>query len=337
MRSTKLLTLVSLLAVGLGKEVVAKEVADSRLYVAPSISYLRLDDDRQSSDHGFGANLGLGKAMNENINVELKATYNRANHEPHNSEFDAFGAGVDVQYYLNRNQLAPYFVAGVGLLASDIDGENFIGTTAEAGIGAALRINDNLSLRSDVRYRYNYNLNDGDGSSVGGHTSNYDDLIVNVGLVIPFGKGSQAYAGELDSDNDGVVDSRDKCPNTKPGVEVNSYGCNKGVNLVGVNFNYDSYALTPSAKEALNKVSQELIVAKKDKSLEIQGHTSSEGTDEYNMNLSKNRAESVVKYLTNKNVPNTMTAVGFGEERPEADNTTEEGRIQNRRVELVWE
>ena len=65
-------------------------------------------------------------------------------------------------------------------------------------------------------------------------------------------------------------------------------------------------------------------------------NASSEGSDSYNMNLSQRRAESVRAYLISKGVAaSRMTAKGYGETVPIADNATEDGRKQNRRVELV--
>jgi outer membrane protein OmpA-like peptidoglycan-associated protein len=60
------------------------------------------------------------------------------------------------------------------------------------------------------------------------------------------------------------------------------------------------------------------------------------GSDKYNLNLSRSRAETVRAYLIDKGIPaNRLTAKGYGESMPEADNNTEEGRFKNRRVELV--
>ena len=69
----------------------------------------------------------------------------------------------------------------------------------------------------------------------------------------------------------------------------------------------------------------------------IEGHTDNVGTPEHNMQLSKQRAESVVSYLVNdlQVAPSRLTAVGYGDSRPLADNGTEEGKRQNRRINAV--
>jgi len=68
----------------------------------------------------------------------------------------------------------------------------------------------------------------------------------------------------------------------------------------------------------------------------VHGHTSSEGSDSHNLKLSQRRSQSVVSYLKQKGVTNKLTARGYGEKLPVADNSTQEGRELNRRVELVW-
>lgn len=70
---------------------------------------------------------------------------------------------------------------------------------------------------------------------------------------------------------------------------------------------------------------------------EIQGHTDSVGTSQKNMELSRRRAQSVVSYLVNEEniAASRLKAVGYGEERPVADNNTAEGKRQNRRINAV--
>lgn len=145
-----------------------------------------------------------------------------------------------------------------------------------------------------------------------------------------------------DSDGDGVMDSADRCPDTPQGMLVGANGClilfvegKKNVVLEGVNFVVNRAELTIDAKKILDFVAQSLN-ANPEVTFEIQGHASSEGSDSYNMRLSQRRAESVRAYLTSKGVAESrMTAKGYGETVPIADNSTEDGRKQNRRVELV--
>lgn len=69
--------------------------------------------------------------------------------------------------------------------------------------------------------------------------------------------------------------------------------------------------------------------------LTLEGHASAEGTEEYNMNLSRDRANSVKTYLVNSGVAaNRINVTALGETKPIASNATEAGRVQNRRVEF---
>lgn len=70
--------------------------------------------------------------------------------------------------------------------------------------------------------------------------------------------------------------------------------------------------------------------------IEVQGHTDSQGSDDYNLDLSQRRAETVVEYLSLFGVAeDRLTARGYGESEPVDTNDTEAGRVKNRRVELV--
>lgn len=147
---------------------------------------------------------------------------------------------------------------------------------------------------------------------------------------------------ETDSDGDGVLDSADRCPDTPKGMLVGPNGClvlfvegKKNVVLEGVNFIVNRAELTIDAKKILDFVAQSLN-ANPEVTFEIQGHASSEGSDSYNLRLSERRAASVRAYLQSKGVAEArMTSKGYGETQPIADNATEDGRKQNRRVELV--
>lgn len=68
--------------------------------------------------------------------------------------------------------------------------------------------------------------------------------------------------------------------------------------------------------------------------VEVAGHTDSRGADAYNQQLSAKRAATVLAYLKDGGVANTLTSRGYGEREPIASNDTDEGRLQNRRVVL---
>lgn len=107
------------------------------------------------------------------------------------------------------------------------------------------------------------------------------------------------------------------------------------VNMSDVLFDTGKYTLKPDTKVALAKVSG-ILMAYPSLKVQVEGHTDSVGGDDYNQKLSENRAGTVAGFLTTEGVPqDNVTAKGFGKTRPVADNTTAQGRQQNRRVELV--
>jgi len=107
------------------------------------------------------------------------------------------------------------------------------------------------------------------------------------------------------------------------------------VNMSDVLFDTASYTLRPAAREKLAKISG-VVLAHPGLNLQIEGHTDSVGSDEYNQELSERRAGAVRDYLVQQGVAaSAVTARGFGKTEPIASNDTPEGRQKNRRVELV--
>ena len=107
------------------------------------------------------------------------------------------------------------------------------------------------------------------------------------------------------------------------------------VNLSDVLFDTARHDLKPGAREKLARVSG-ILSSHPGLRIEIEGHTDSVGTDEYNQRLSERRAESVRTYLVSQNIaPAMVSAVGLGEAKPVATNDNASGRQQNRRVELI--
>lgn len=107
------------------------------------------------------------------------------------------------------------------------------------------------------------------------------------------------------------------------------------VNMADVLFDTSKFDLRPAAREKLARFSG-IVLAHPGLRLDIEGHTDSTGSDEFNMKLSDQRAGAVLKYLVEQGLPDTsLTAKGFGKSLPVADNATAAGRQQNRRVEII--
>jgi len=136
-----------------------------------------------------------------------------------------------------------------------------------------------------------------------------------------------------DRDGDGVCDDRDRCADSVRGERVDRFGCSCEVTVV-LQFEFDSATLTSEDKATLDRVALRLkeldFVA-----AEAVGHTDSIGTEQYNLDLSRRRAQSAVDYLAARSVTaERVQVVGRGESEPVADNATAEGRAKNRRVVL---
>ncbi len=180
------------------------------------------------------------------------------------------------------------------------------------------------------------------------------------------GRVSALEAADLlkDSDGDGVADKLDKCPNTEAGIKVDGSGCPLDVDadgipdskdacptvkgiarlngcpefaagpVVPIQFEFNSSVLRTSAYSVLDGLASSLK-ANSSAVVQLDGHASAEGTEEYNMTLSRDRANSVKTYLVNAGIAsNRIATTAYGESRPVASNATEAGRSQNRRVEI---
>ncbi|MFD2872165.1 OmpA family protein [Mucilaginibacter ximonensis] len=155
-----------------------------------------------------------------------------------------------------------------------------------------------------------------------------------------------------DEDGDGVPDFFDKCPGTPAGVKVDGSGCPLPVAppakviiteedrrivreaIKNLEFDFGKATIRAHSYPTLERVARLLI--DKNFSLKLAGHTDNVGSDDANMRLSKDRAESVKSFLVSKGAnPSRIEATGYGETQPIASNKTAKGRQMNRRVEFT--
>jgi len=145
-----------------------------------------------------------------------------------------------------------------------------------------------------------------------------------------------AHTGATDGDRDVLPDSSDLCHDTQEVVVAESTGCavDPPISLEGVSFRYNSHELTDDARLALDPVAG-MLRNHADIRFEVAGHSDAQGNAAYNQWLSQQRALSVRAYLIGQGVdPENITARGYGSRQPIADNSTVEGLVRNRRVEL---
>lgn len=123
---------------------------------------------------------------------------------------------------------------------------------------------------------------------------------------------------------------------SRTGVGIKRVGENE-LQLImpgNLTFKTNSSAIAPESYEVLNSISK-VLEEYDETTIAIEGYTDSTGSDNLNLALSQERADAVYYYLSGREIPKTrMRSVGYGKENPIADNSTESGRAQNRRVEI---
>ena len=251
------------------------------------------------------------------------------------------------------NAFKPYVLVGAGQSKIEVEDAagNFVtgskDTIGNLGLGAMYRINDALSLRGEARAIHNFDQNWWEGMALaglevvlGGHLAPtvavppMQEPLVDTAPVI-------LVESDLDSDGDGVPDSIDACPGTPMNVVVDERGCPVQVDIedtlkmeLRVFFDNDKSTIKNQYKPEIAKVAEKMREYPNSVA-SIEGHASKTGPSAaYNQRLSEARAVAVKSMLTNEFgiAPNRLSTVGYGYDRPIADNNTEEGRAMNRRV-----
>lgn len=310
-----------------------------QFYIAPGVQRLKFDNGIElDNDNGFF--LGLGYDFSDRLSVEL-STFDLETETPAGVNIDLDHYKLDFLYDLNWNigALDTFVVSGFG--NTNFQGEN--DTLWNLGAGIEYELTENLSWRTAIR-RFNYF----------GRNNEDIDLGIDSALVFRFGGSTRpavtstprpAAQPEVtqaaDEDRDGVPDSRDNCPDTPRNYAVDDDGCPIAVEEVArvellVNFDFDRSQVKPEYFSEIEEVA-DFMEQYPDVVIELEGHTDSRGTEEYNRGLSDRRANAVRGVLISRfNVQASRVSVeGFGESQPVASNDTDAGRAQNRRVITV--
>lgn len=315
-----------------------------QFYVAPGLQWLNFADDTGlGEDAGWSA--GVGYQFTERLSVEL-STFDLDPDLPTGGDIDLDHYRVDGLYDVGQSlgSWQPFVVGGLGNTKFDGDNDSLL----NVGAGFKVNLTERLQWRTAMR-RYQYLGRDHEDVDYG-----FDSA-----LVFYFGGGNQSRttartptpartpvaapseAAPVDSDGDGVPDSRDACPDTPRNYAVDGRGCPIPVEEVArvelmVNFDFDRSEVKPEYLDEIQEVT-DFMEQYPDVVVELEGHTDSVGTEQYNEGLSQRRANAVRQVMLDRFgiSAGRVTARGFGEGQPVASNDTAAGRAQNRRVVTV--
>ena len=326
--------------------------AENGFYIAPGVQWMDFGDEAML-DEDTGFFLGLGFEFNDKWAAEI-STFKLEPDRVGGGELDDVDHyKIDLLYDLDSQlgNFQPFIVGGVG--NNNYDGEN--DTLLDLGIGLKYDFSDTVVWRTAFR---------------GYDPLGQDDLDFGIdsSLIIYFGERNRSRPARAedpaparpttastpsapaarpetpaprDSDGDGVPDSEDDCPNTPRNYAVDADGCPIPVEEIArvellVNFEFDRSEVRPQYFSEIEEVA-DFMNQYPDVIVELEGHTDSRGTQEYNQGLSERRANAVREVLVNRfGISGArVSAQGFGESQPIASNDTDAGRAQNRRVITV--
>lgn len=154
--------------------------ADDRFYIAPSLSYVMADSEREV-DNAVGMRFGLGKPLTDSLNFEFSMS--GVTFKGDDNELQQGGMGIDVLYYFHRGEEGSrsfYVVFGGGTLRSQEDANQVTNTTLNLGVGGVYDFSAKVKFRVDLRYRL-------ENATSGFEATSKDDFVINLGLVVPVG------------------------------------------------------------------------------------------------------------------------------------------------------
>jgi len=322
-----------------------RDLAAGDFYIGARAGVGYLDSDRipvtnnefliyESGTELFVAGVESGMFFTDEI--EVRVYFEDLQADIDNSGLTAYGDsyGVDALYNFENG-----IYAGVGINRTELPGaetQMYRGT-----VGYRTFLSDNLAFRAEAAMQQS--------------EGNFTDVLANIGLQYFFGRSAAeqpqakpaparpapqpAAAAPVDSDNDGVIDANDKCPNTPNNYSVDEEGCivyeNETVTQeLLVEFAINSSLINDSFDDNI-KDTADFMKEHPQLDVIIEGHTDYTGEADYNHWLSERRAQAVGERLINNYgiAEERVSTVGYGESRPKVEGTSAEARQQNRRIE----
>ena len=292
-------------------------IAADNWYLGATAGHYDLDSDRAiSDDHNtLTAGLQLGKYLSDNVALELGYGAN-VGHD----DIDVLSLNTLIFLGSEASNWRPYLLFGANQYdfedASNlVSGHDDRSTQLMVGLGMATELIGGLEFRADLR-------------GMGGHDEDGEDFGVQLSLNKLFGGKSVAAVAPVAATP--VAAPAITEPRTEPEPEPEVRTITVRLN---VEFEFNKDTVLAVYGDQLDAIAAAMR-AHDDIDLVLEGHTDSRGSDQYNMSLSDRRAKAVKAKLVNDyGIPAArISAVGYGESRPIATNSTEDGRARNRRV-----
>lgn len=353
---------LQLMVLAFGLSSIAQAKDPSGFYISPGVGVMSFDHGRdQESRHT--QNYAVGYQYKGPFAVELNYLNGHTEHDDSGVDISYDHWSIGGRYSLNkRNQLTPYLALGVGEESQAFSGSKHRALSLNYGGGLKYTMTDQLAFRADVRAYHKPGLDDGHDVGLtlafdyllGGvknkgpskqasvsKSDNHSSASSHSSSVLPVNNENQNSQIVLDNDNDGVIDRLDHCLNTLSGAKVNKQGCDSvfqksAAIKLRLEFDHDSAQIRPADQSRIAKFGQYLLKYPNAVAL-IVGHTDSSGQEAYNQALSESRANNLGRILIEQHGvnSNSVKVMGYGEDRPLAENTSPDGRQKNRRVTAI--
>ncbi|WP_392340669.1 OmpA family protein [Moritella marina] len=331
-----------------------------KTYLNPAVGY-HMFGSESGVDDSEALVIGGEYVISPKFGAEISYLYSNPDAKVGSIDVDVSQYTLDGLYYTPEiGNWQPFLNAGVGHGAFDVGSVDAKETQLNLGLGSRYHFNEKWSARLQAKV-----INSLDDER-------WDSLVTAGVSYAFGGKSKAAPLVLLDGDGDAVLDENDQCPSTPSGVHVDTVGCafdrdgdgvadyldqcpdspsldnldENGCAIVvaavieqpesiklEVKFANNSAEIPETAKAEIKAVA-DLMTQFPNANVEIAGHSDSSGNADYNKTLSQRRADAVRDTIVNEYGAEAtrVTAVGYGEEQPIADNNTKEGRLENRRV-----
>ena len=282
------------------------------------------NDSVKHIEDGFNPGARIGYFLTDDLSLNLsydKTNHTRSNDGTGNQKIKGDTGSLVAQYHFGQagvDSLRPYVEGGFGHQSrTNVAADGHTGrdqsTLAIAGAGVKYYFTNNLYARAGVEADYGLDNGKWDYSAL-------------VGLGVNFGGNAGAAAP-----------APTPAPAPEPVPEPEAPVAQVVRVELDVKFDFDKAVVKPNSYGDVKNLA-DFMAQYPATNVEVAGHTDSVGPDAYNQKLSQRRADAVKQVLVKDGVaPNRVTAVGYGESRPVADNATEAGRAVNRRVEASVE